>query len=152
MVWAAGNLRQQGYEEPCTLPQEQSMSASSSESVKPAMVAHLFMSTNPAMEMAASCAAMAAVGRFTTLQHVQHLSKIPSVMIQPDSDYVMRQADGPCVNVSGCDAQRDVLPAAQGRHHHLQTPWSVSARTCQCWPQLPSRQQWCRRCCCSIWH
>lgn len=44
------------------------MSASSSESVKPSIAAHLFMSTNPEIELAASCAAMAAVGGLTTLQ------------------------------------------------------------------------------------
>ncbi len=52
----------------CTLPQEHNWPASSSESVKPDMSAHLFMSTNPVMALAASCAAMAAVGGLTTLQ------------------------------------------------------------------------------------
>ena len=45
------------------------MSASSSESVKPSMAAHLSMSTYPEYELAASWAAMAALGGFTTLQH-----------------------------------------------------------------------------------
>ena len=53
------------------------MSASSSESVKPSIAAHLFMSTNAEIELAASCAAMATVGGLTTLHSKQFVLKTP---------------------------------------------------------------------------